>query len=588
MKSTAFLICLAAVLFGCTSVTKQPDTILLSIPTLQTDMYPHDITRAEYYEQMAHGYSEVKQYEKAVENFKLSLLHNPNSATAYIGLSDVYASMKRYLLALIALQTAEKIEPTNLTVMKKMGDLYLDAGLYTKSREVYERLLKINNHEEEAQWALFYIFKLEKKYNEAFANLVKITVNDSNAGKIAYEKALIYKAKRETEAYRESLKQAVMLDPRDKDILVEFSKNSYDQKLYKEAASALLNYSNTHSFDLEISQHLAFASVQAGIYQVAIREYEKQKVVVGGQEIELKIAHCYFLMEELKTAEEKYLKLAVEGSSDEARYYLGQIYITQNKMDDAAFVLAQVSPISEFFADAQAKLALHYKSTGQDDKALNVLREAFVKRPDQLQVYQAYGDFLIENKRYVEAIALFERGIQIFPKDEELRLKMAYLHFRLNNQKSFKKQILAALRINPQSSDAYSMLSELWYLKNQNVDETLFFANKALELKSKNKNIKPILAWVLMQKNRSTEAVAIFEEYYEENPNESFFVRSLSQVYSRGGIKNKAKKLSDLAGKLENDDSLKSRFIFKNETEQADVQNLFEPKTRLPASLENQ
>jgi Tfp pilus assembly protein PilF len=257
-------------------------------------------------------------------------------------------------------------------------------------------------------------------------------------------------------------------------------------------------------------------------------------------------------------------------------------------MEDAAFVLGKVSPLSDFFADSQVKLALYFKTTGEDDKALNVLREAYVKRPDQLQVYQAYGDFLIENKRYVEAVALVERGIQIFPNDEDLRLKMAYIHFRLNNQKGFKRQVLKALKINPQSADVYSMLSELWYLKNQDVDETMFFVNKALELKSKNKNIKPILAWVLMQKNRSTEAVAIFEEYYEENPNESFFVRSLSQVYSRGGIKNKAKKLQDLAVKLESDDSLRSRFIFKNETEQADVQNLFEPKTRLPASLENQ
>lgn len=579
---------MAAVMFGCTTATVHPDPILPAVPTLQTDLYPNDITRAEYYEEMAVGYSQAKQFEKAVEYFKLSLLHNPDSVTAHIGLSDMYASMNRHLLALIALQSAEKIEPHNLTVMKKMGDLYLQAGLYTKSREVYEHLLRINDHEVEAQWALFYIFKLEKKYGEAMAQLVKITVDDKYAGKIAYEKALIFKSKRETELYREHLKEAVRLDPRDHDILIEFAKNAYDQKAYKEASTALLNYSNTHSFDLEVSRHLAFASVQAGLYTLAIREYEKQRVVSGGQELNLKIAHCYFLMEELKTAENLYLKLAVDGQSDEARYYLGQIYITQNKMEDAAFVLGQVTPLSEFFADSQTKLALYYKTTEQDDKALNVLREAFIKRPDQLQVYLAYGDFLIENKRYVEAVALLERGIQIFPNDEELRLKMAYLHFRLNNQKSFKRQILKALKINPQSAEAYSMLSELWYLKNQDVDETMFFVSKAMELKTKNKNIKPILAWVLMQKNRSTEAVAIFEEYYEENPKESFFVRSLSQVYSRGGIKNKAKKLSDLAVKLENDDSLKSRFIFKNQTEQADVQNLFEPKTRLPASLENQ
>jgi tetratricopeptide (TPR) repeat protein len=578
---------MSGVLFGCTTIVHREEPVGM-VPTIQTDMYPQNITRAEYYEQMALGYSQEKQYEKALEFFKLALLHNPSSVSSYVEMADVYKSMDRHLLALIALQAAEKLEPDNLTVMKKMGDLYLQAGLFTKSREIYSHLLKINNHEEEANWALFYIFKLEKKYNEAMSQLSKINVTDTNAGKISYERALIFKAGREMDLYRENLKEAVRLDPRDRDILLEFAKNSYDVKMYKEAAVALLNYSNTHSFDYEVSQHLAFSSAQAELYNVAIREYEKQKVMGDPQELDLKIAHCYFLMDSMPEAEKLYLRLAIDGNSDEARYYLGQIYITKNDMKNAAFVLGQVSTASEFYADASAKLALYYKTQGLEDESLNVLREAYEQRPDQLQIYQAYGDFLVENKRYVEAVALIERGIQLFPKDEGLRLKMAYLHFRLNNQKSFKKQIMAALRINPQSADAYSMLSELWYLKDRNVDETLFFVNKAMELNSKNKNVKPILAWVLMQKNHSTEAVAIFEEFYEQNPHESFFARSLSQVYSRGGVKNKAEKLSELAAKLETDDSLKSRFIFKNKTEQADVENLFEPKTRLPASLENQ
>jgi Tfp pilus assembly protein PilF len=587
VKSALFLLCLPGLFLGCATMIPH-DRPVSMIPTLQTDMYPESITRAEYYEQMALGYSQEKQYEKAVEYFKLSLLHNPSSVNSYVELADVYVSMDRHLLALLSLQSAEKLEPDNLTVMKKLGDLYLQAGLYTKSREVYEHLLKISNHEEEAKWALFYIYKLEKKNSDAMAQLARVTVTDKNAGKVAYEKALLYKAGRELDLYRETLKEAVRLDPRDRDILIEFAKQSYETKTYKEAAVALLNYSNTHSFDKEISQHLAFSSVQAGFYPVAIREYEKQKLNGDPDELNLKIAHCYFLMDSLPEAEKLYLKLALDSQSAEARFYLGQIYITKNDMQNAAFVLEQIPASSEFFADAQSKLALYYKTQGQDDKALNTLREAYALRPDQLEVYQSYGDFLIENKRYVEAVALIERGIQLFPKDEELRLKMAYIHFRLNNQKSFKKQIMAALRINPQSADAYSMLSELWYMKDRDIDETLFFVNKAMYLNSKNKNVKPILAWVLMQKNHSTEAVAIFEEFYEQNPGESFFARSLSQVYRRGGVKNKAEKLSELAAKLESDDSLKSRFIFKDKTEKADVDLLRETKTRLPASLENQ
>jgi predicted Zn-dependent protease len=212
---------------------------------------------------------------------------------------------------------------------------------------------------------------------------------------------------------------------------------------------------------------------------------------------------------------------------------------------------------------------------------------AFIQRPDELVIYKNYADFMIESKRYVETVALLEKGIKLFPNDEDLRLKMAYLHYRLSNQKAFKKQIFAALKINPDSANAYSMLAELWYLKNKNPSEAIYFIKQAIALKSTNKNIKPLLAWALMQQNNSTEAVALFEEFYEENPQESFFVRSLSQVYSQGDITQKSADLAVAATVLESSDSLKSRFLFKQQTQQVQDDDFMKTRTRLPASLEN-
>lgn len=589
MKVGLFFILLSFLFAGCSNFgPKKPENPI--VVTMRTDMYPDSITRSEYYERMALSYFQEKQNEKALEYYKLSLIHNPYSVAALSGLADVYSADKRHLLALIALQDAQNIEPQNLEVMKRTGDLYLDAGIYSKAREVYNNMLSLNNKNEEALWAVFYIFKLERKYEDALLTLAKIPLTKENDFKLAYEKSIAYKMRQNIDLYDHFLAESVKLNPRYRDAVLELARRSYELNKFKRASDALLNYSNTNPFDFEVSQHLAFASVQSENYKIAIREYDKQIVVSSANtaEIELKKAHCYYLLGELDTAEKLYLKLAVEDFSDEARYYLGQIYFAQNKYDDASFVLGQIPSYSDFYGDAMVKLSLYYKYVGQEDKAINILHTAFTLRSDVLEIYNAYADFLIEDKKYVEAVALIEKAISFYPKNEDLRLKMAYLHFRLNNQKSFKKHIKAALKINPQSAEAYAMLSELWYLKNRDVDETMYFAKKATELKSNNKNIKPILAWSLMQKNRSTEAVAIFEEYYEENPNESFFARSLSQVYRRGGVKQKSKMLAEAAEKLEVNDSLKSRFIFKDSTQTVNAENFKENKTRLPASLENQ
>ena len=589
MKVGLFLVLISFLFAGCSSLgPKAPEAPV--VMTMKTDMYPQSISRSEYYERMALSYFHEKQNQKALEYYKLSLLHNPQSVAALTGLADVYTSDKRHLLALIALQDAQAIEPANYDVMKRVGDLYLDAGIYSKAREVYNTMLSHNNKNEQALWAMFYIFKLERKYDDALLTLAKIPLTKENDFKLAYEKSISYKMKQNTELYDHFLAEAIKLNPRYRDAVLEYAKRSYELNKYKRSTDALLNYSNTNPFDFEISQHLAFSAVQSENYKIAIREYDKQIVVsnLNIAEIELKKAHCYYLMDELDTAEKLYLKLAVEDFSDEARYYLGQIYFSKDKFEDASFVLSQIPAHSDFYGDAMVKLSLYYKHIGQEDTAINILHTAFTQRSDVLEIYNAYSDFLIEQKKYVEAVALLEKAIGFYPKNEDLRLKMAYLHFRLSNQKSFKKNIKAALKINPLSADAYAMLSELWYLKNRDVDETMYFAKKATELKSKNKNIKPILAWSLMQKNRSTEAVAIFEEYYEENPNESFFARSLSHVYRRGGVKEKSRMLAEAAQKLEINDSLKSRFIFREQTPIVNSEEFKQNKTRLPASLENQ
>ena len=96
-----------------------------------------------------------------------------------------------------------------------------------------------------------------------------------------------------------------------------------------------------------------------------------------------------------------------------------------------------------------------------------------------------------------------------------------------------------------------------------------------------------MLSWGLLQQGNSTEAVAILEEFFEENPNESFFARSLAQVYGRMDLKQKAHQFAEIATVLESKENIKSSFLFKSQTPQVQIENYNQPPTRLPASLEN-
>lgn len=556
--------------------------------TMKTDMFPKDISRAEYYEQMAIAYSHENQIENAIENFRLSILHDPKRVSAYLNLSDEYRKTNRNHLALLELGEALKVEPNNTSILRKMGDLYLSTKIYSKAREVYQKMLMLDKKFEEAQWALFYIFKIEKKYTDALGVLVQINKNQNNDYKIAYEKAMLYKLTKEDDLYASNLELAYSLNSNNREIILEYAANSYAQKRFKDSTYALTKFSDTHEFDLEISQNLSYSAVQSENYDVAMREYNKQRLQVTDVNlIDLKKAHVYYLMGDLDGAKKLYSSLLRHQENEEARFYLAQIYITQDKSEDAASVLNKIPTSSDYYGEAQVRLAQHYKYMGLRDDAINIIRTAFAERPDLLVIYKTYADFMIESSQYVETEALLEKGIKLFPKDEDLRLKMAYLYYRLDDQIGFKKQIIEALKMNPQNAAAYSMLAELWYLKNKKADETIYFAKRALELKSTNKNIKPLLAWALMQQNNSTEAVALFEEFFEENPKESFFARSLAMVYSKGEVKEKSQKLTKLANELESNDSLRSRFVFKTQIQQVPTEDLKPSPARIPAGLEN-
>ena len=560
------------------------------VPTVSSDLFPVQLTRDYYYEEMARSYAADAQTQKAVEYFRLSLLHNPNRLTARLGIADAYRKLKMDHLAIFELGEVLKVDPANRSALLKLGDLYLSAQIYSKAKQTFLELVKIDENFEEARWSLFYIGKLEKNYEEAETAVNNIVLTEDNRARIDYEKALLAKHFKRFSEYSRLIAEAYALDPRDKKIMLEMKTHFLKMLDYGGAVTVLRNYSVTHDFDLEISENLTFAAVRAENYTLALAELDKQKNWTDDISIiDMKKAHIYFLAGDVTLAERFYRRaLNSKTNLDEARFYLAQILLYQNRLAEAQVVLSKLRFWSDYYAEAQVRLAFFEKDKGETDLAINRIRQAHIQRPDQLVIYKAYADFLIESGRYVETVALIEKGIGFFPHDEDLRVKVAFVHYRLRNQRAFKKNIAKALEINPNSAAVYSYLAELWYLKKKSPRDVEFFANKALEFKTNNKNIKPLLAWALLAQDRSTEAVAMFEKFYEENPDQYFYAQALAKVYQDADISIKSQQMKNLAMKLQTQDSLLSGLILESNNKSIDSNQPNASPVRLPASLENQ
>src|SRR5437764_5471035 len=97
------------------------------------------ILTADQYLQSADRYSSEKQYDKAVEAYKLAINLNPNLPAAYYGLGVAYVNMGRMPDALEPMRTAVRLAPTNANSHRVLGQIlghlqHFDDGL----AEMYE------------------------------------------------------------------------------------------------------------------------------------------------------------------------------------------------------------------------------------------------------------------------------------------------------------------------------------------------------------------------------------------------------------------------------------------------------------------
>jgi len=560
--------------------------------TVTSDIFPELMTRSEYYRQLAWGYDRDGKISEAIELYRLSLMHDPKNLQAKIQLSDAFRKEKLDHLASAQLSEVLSIDSDNILALKKLGDLYLTNQIYSKAALIYQELLRIDSADERAHWAIFYIRKLEVKYDVALKTLEKIENlvgnKDETLIRISFERAAIYRLQKNWQQELKYLESAYNLKPNLYSHVSLLSDSYFRFKNWIKASTILQRFTDTNDFNFEISEKLAYASIQTENYEVALREYAKQKPWIHDQYLlELKVAHVHFLMKDYSIAEQKYLALIQLRGEDEPKYYLSKVYQITDRHADSATLLDQLPPMSEYYGESQIELADYEKKNGNFNEAINRVRRAHLKRPDILAIYKSYADMLIENKRFVESVALLEQGVGFYPNDEELRFKLAFNHYRLNNQKSFKKQIAKAIQINPNNSEIYAGLAELWYAKDKKSTEVEFFVRKAMDLKSKNKNLKPLLAWALMEQQKSIEAIAVFEEYYEQNPDEYFYVKSLADIYRFGHVSSKAEAFSRVAVALDTDQGLKEKLLDQIQTKPAILDASDKNKSRMPASLEN-
>ncbi len=223
----------------------------------------------------------------------------------------------------------------------------------------------------------------------------------------------------------------------------------------------------------------------------------------------------YLQVNRLDEAEQYFTRLGkLKKRVFDANYYLGRIAEERKELDKATDLYEGVHGGENYF-DARIRLSLILAKQGEIEKALNNIRS--IEKPkdaNRLILIQAEGEILTEQKRYAEAMDVFNKAIeeQTHPDLLYSRAMLAEKMGRLDILEADLKEIIA------QDADNATALNALGYTLADRTDrhaEALTYIQRAYELSPNDFYILDSMGWVMYRLGRLDEAVDFLRKALE-------------------------------------------------------------------------
>ena len=234
------------------------------------------------------------------------------------------------------------------------------------------------------------------------------------------------------------------------------------EKQYPAAQLELEKASALQPETFEILYNLGQVYLQGG-------EYKKAELVLN-RALKLKpdSAETLYLMARVYSEQTKVVdaldllvrahKLAPENT--DVIFLLARVSMTQNYFEDAIPLLESGMKIAPRRADLHAALGESYFMSGKAKKAIEEFK-ALIELDPSARSYVFMGLSYRHLGRFDEARKYFEQGLKLDPHNASCLFNMGYIEGRQGNQAAAEQLFQAALRSNPDFSDALLELANL-------------------------------------------------------------------------------------------------------------------------------
>jgi len=551
---------------------------------------------AHYYEDMAINAGRPDYATQAVEEYKLALNADPDSALLQNGLADLYFKIGRIKEAVSAAQDQIKNNPDDIDAHTLLGKVYLrslgdaqgapSADILRLAIVEYETISRLKPGDIETTLLLGQLYALNHDSTKAEAAFKDAQKIDANSEEVVLNMARLYGEEGDPQRAAEAL-EGVPVD--DRSPRIEFALGaSYDMlKRPKEAAAAYRrsldlepdNADAQHALanallmdeqldeamkvfnqlvaadptDAQSEIHIAEIQRRQGHYDDALATLEKAKAgAPDSAELNYNEALIYDALGSYDKATGVLSGMVDASSHPDGKYSdeekqnlaiflnrLGVIYREQNKTTEAVAAYKQIADLGGDYAEQGYQGQVDsYRDAHQWKDATAAASEGAKALPQDHLFQMTYAGQLADMGQVEQGLALAKAQLTGTPADREIEEDISQIYIRLKRFKEANDQLDKAdlLASKPDDKLYVYFLSGEVLDRQKMYDEAEAQFRKALAIDPHNAAVLNYLGYMLADQGmKLPEALQMIRQAVDLDPQNGAYLDSLGWVYFKAG-----------------------------------------------------
>ncbi len=517
--------------------------------------------QADYHFTLGETFALEGNPAKAVEEYRLTLVYDPQSTAVRLRLAGEYVKQGMVSAAIEQTKAAIEIDPKNVDSRMLLGGLYSSLRTFDEAMKQYEAVQKIEPDNYDAPMFVGALFAEQKKFSEAAIRFEKLAKNPDNSnahvawyylGRVRLEDNKDDVGGRAEYAFQ----QAMTLKPSFVDPLLSLGALFESTGRKEKALNLFANYQEKYGPNATVAETLSQIYLEKEQFNKALEQFAIIEAA-DPEDLNARVKIAFILIQE-KRYNEAILKLedllGRMPSADKVRFYLGAVYEEVKNYKAAVPHFLKIQVGSPFFAESRVHASYLYKLIGQSDKAVSTIEDAIKDMPDHAPFYTLYASHLDDRREFAKAATMLKDAVKRFPQNAQLQYFLGNMYDHLGDRKATIDQMKIVLAIDENYVQALNYLAYTYAETGAELDSAEKLARRALELKPQDGYVMDTLGWVLFKRGSFEESVKVLEDAHRLQPDEAIIADHLGDAYYYFRMPERAKRLYEKAAAIAEED----------------------------------